>query len=200
MSLICFTNGSLAREEVAKKFDLTWEAFANAIVEQTRPGNDFNFLLPYFVPENTPKLLKPCVRYFGANAYVTGRDAALAARAIVESQAITMRIHSDWIGQRPEVLLVTGGASRNPGILRVLADVFQAELGTLSVGNSSALGGALRAAHAIEGRSFDELAQTFAAPDPGSMVRPNPDVKGIYAELAGRFQEKLDELLTETKD
>ena len=73
---------------------------------------------------------------------------------MVEAQALSMRLHSAFIGQPPARILVTGGASKNPGILRVLADVFQAEIVPLRVSNSSALGGALRAAQAVEGRPW----------------------------------------------
>jgi xylulokinase len=196
MSLICFTNGSLAREEIAKRFHLSWDAFARAILEETKPGNNGSFLLPYFVPETTPKLLDPEVRYFGSDGFRSGTAPEVAARAIVESQAISMRIHSDWIGEKPETLLITGGASRNKGILQVLADVFQAELRTLSVGNSSALGGALRAAEAAGAANFGELAARFSAPDPGLIVKPDPGTRGAYEELQGRFGEKLNELLS----
>jgi xylulokinase len=194
MSLICFTNGSLAREEVAKKFSLGWDEFASAILERTHPGNGGSFLLPYFVPETTPRLLAPCVRLFGSDAFVAWKDADAAARGIVESQAISMRCHSDWIGESPSRLLVTGGASRNPGILRVLSDVFQAELRTLSVGNSSALGGALRAAQALESLPWPSLFESFAAPDPGLAITPSADVKSLYDDLAAAYRARLSEV------
>jgi xylulokinase len=195
MSLICFTNGSLAREEVAKKHELSWDAFSHAILEETVPGNGGSFMLPYFVPETTPRLLRPTPRYFGSEAFMAQKEPAAAARGIVESQAISMRLHSDWIGERPEALLVTGGASRNRGILQVLADVFEAELRTFSVGNSSALGGAMRAAHVVERTSWDDLAKKFAAPDPGSSVQPNPAASSAYGELRARFKEELAKIL-----
>ncbi len=157
MSLACFANGSLAREEIAHRFALSWDEFATAIIERTKPGNGGNILLPYFVPEITPRVLKASPRWFGSDAFVAGRDGAAAARAVVEAQALTMRLHSDWIGEAMTMVLVTGGASKNRGLLRVLADVFQATILPLRVSNSSALGGALRAAHGVEGCSWDGL-------------------------------------------
>jgi xylulokinase len=59
MCLICFANGSLAREKVAARVGLDWPGFERAILEQTRPGNGGALLLPYFVPEMTPKILSP---------------------------------------------------------------------------------------------------------------------------------------------
>src|SRR5690606_31431483 len=157
MCLICFANGSLAREKVAEQAGYDWQSFARAILEETAPGNGGNLMLPFFVPEMTPKVLKPEVRRFGSPDFVAGNDKKALARAVVEAQALSMQHHSRWIGETPTRLLVTGGASKNRGILQVLADVFEAEIRTLSVGNSSALGGALRAAQAALACSWAEL-------------------------------------------
>jgi len=191
MSLICFANGSLAREAIRDRFGLSWSDFERAIREQTRPGNDGNAMLPFFVPEMTPKVGAPKVELFGDDDFVAWRKPAATVRAIVEAQALSMKHHSDWIGERPTSILVTGGASRNRGILQIIADVFQAELKTLAISKSSALGGALRAAQAVEGTSFKELAATFAAPDPSLDVRPDPATKAVYDELGARFAERL---------
>lgn len=195
MSLACFSNGSLAREEIARKFGLSWSDFASAIVERTKPGNGGNLLLPYFVPEITPRVLKASPRWFGSEAFVAGKDAAAGARAVVEAQAISMRIHSEWIGEAPKTVLVTGGASRNQGLLRVLADVFQAVIMPLAVSNSSALGGALRAAQAAGGGAWDDLFARFAPPERDLRVEPNPATQPVYRDLAAAFQQRLKEIL-----
>lgn len=194
MSLVCFANGSLAREQIARKFNLDWAEFARAIIERTQPGNGGNLLLPYFVPEITPKLLDPKVAWFGSDAFVAGRDADAAARAIVEAQALSMRLHSDWIGETTDTILVTGGASKNPGILRVLADVFQARIVPLRVSNSSALGGALRAAQAVEkhpSHNWDDLYVRFSAPSHELKVEPNRQAAGVYEQLGGELAQRI---------
>jgi xylulokinase len=194
MSLACFSNGSLAREEIARRCGLSWDQFASAIVEQTKPGNSGNMLLPYFVPEITPRVLQASPRWFGSEAFVAGKDAAASARAVVEAQAISMRLHSEWIGETMKTVLVTGGASRNKGLLRVLADVFQAVIMPLAVSNSSALGGALRAAQAVGGLGWDDLFARFAPPDRDLGVEPNPSTQSIYKEMAAQFQQRLKQL------
>jgi xylulokinase len=194
MCLICYSNGSLAREAVAKKVGLDWPGFERAILEGTRPGNTGNLMLPFFVPEITPRLSSPAVRLFGSPDFEEWRAPAEAARAVVESQALSMQHHSDWIGERPSQILVTGGAAKNRGILQVIADVFQAELRTLSVANSSALGGALRAANAAGGHAFAELAARFSAPDATRSVRPTQGSDKAYDALRSLYAEKLAEL------
>jgi len=155
-------------------------------------------LLPYFVPEITPRLSAPAERWFGTPEFVAGKDAAAAARAVVEAQALSMRIHSAFIGQPPSRILVTGGASKNPGILRVLADVFQAEIVPLRVSNSSALGGALRAAQAVEGQAWRDLYARFAAPDIDRRVTPDQGSKVTYEGLKAQLQDRLKDLLAQT--
>jgi len=195
MSLACFSNGSLAREEITRRFGLTWDAFASAIVDKTKPGNDGNMLLPYFVPEITPRVLKAAPRWFGSEAFVAGKDGAAAARAVVEAQALSMRLHSDWIGEAMTTVLVTGGASKNKGLLRVLADVFQATIMPLSVSNSSALGGALRAAQGVDGSAWQTLYAQFSPPDRDLAVEPNPSARAVYQQLGATFEKRIKEVL-----
>lgn len=191
MCLICFANGSLAREKVAEKAGLSWDAFARGILEETQPGNQGNLMLPFFIPEMTPKLLAPKVELFGSERFKTWQEPAALARGIVEAQALSMQRHSDWIGEQPKLVRVTGGASKNRGIRQVLADVFGAEIRALSVGNSSALGGALRAAEAIGKVPFASLYEAFAATDPSSNVSPAPGATACYGELRQKLLERL---------
>ncbi len=191
MCLICFANGSLAREKVASKVGLSWEAFERAILEETRAGNQGNLMLPFFIPEMTPKLLAPKVELFGSERFVAWQEPASLARAIVEAQALSMQRHSDWIGEQPKVIRVTGGASKNRGIRQVLADVFDAEIRMLTVGNSAALGGALRAAEAAGAASFPALFASFAATDSARDVSPAPGASAQYGELRQKLLERL---------
>ncbi|HEY2407815.1 MAG TPA: FGGY family carbohydrate kinase [Polyangiaceae bacterium] len=186
MCLICFANGSLAREAVATRAGLSWPAFEQAILRESRPGNEQQRMLPYFVPEMTPKVFEPRVELSGSPEFVAWQEPAALARAVVEAQALSMQHHSAFIGEAPRNLRVTGGAAKNRGILQVLADVFGAEICTLSlVRNSSALGGALRAAHAVEKKPWSELYARFAAPNP---ERLKPSVKpDVYDALRAAF-------------
>jgi xylulokinase len=196
MALVCFANGSLAREEIARRFGLDWDAFARAILESTKPGNGGNLLLPYFVPEITPRLAAPVPRWFGSPAFVAGREPAAAARAVVEAQALSLRLHAAFIGEAVDTILVTGGASRNGAILRVLADVFQARIVPLAVAsNSSALGAALRAAQAFEGVPWPALFARFSAPDEARAVLPDPSTRAVYEDLGTQFAARIAEMV-----
>jgi len=194
MCLISFANGSLAREEVARRVGLSWPAFEAGILQQTKPGNDDNSMLPYFFPEMTPRLLEARVELEGSEAFRAFRDPPANARAIVEAQALSMQRHSDWIGEHPKSVRVTGGASKNRGILQVLADVFDARIETLSVSNSAALGGALRAAHVGSGLPWAELYARFAVPDSTARVESSPDSVRAYTGPRAKFARKMQAL------
>ncbi len=197
MSLICFSNGSLAREAVAQRFELDWARFESAILRETKPGNGGNFMLPFFAPETTPRLADPKPQLFGSPDFVAWKSPAAAVRAVVEAQALSMHRYSDWIGHVPERLLLTGGASRNAAIRRVIADVFQTPVQVLEVANASALGGALRAAQAVGGHDFDALFARFVKLDRTGAVEPNAAAAPAYAELRERYDEKLRALAPE---
>jgi len=195
MALICVANGSLAREEVARRAGLDWSAFARGILEQTKPGNGGNLMMPFFVPEITPRLAAPAPRWLGAAAFVAGQEPAASARAVVEAQALNLRLHAAFVGESVDTILVTGGASQNPAILRILADVFQSRIVPLAVGNSSALGAALRAAQAAEGVPWPTLFSKFCAPDEAREVRPDPSTQAVYEELGTRFAGQVAEMV-----
>ncbi|MCU0595340.1 MAG: FGGY family carbohydrate kinase [Desulfobacterota bacterium] len=122
MALVCFKNGSLAREAVKNSYGLSWDDFSRILLE-TQPGNQGRIMLPYFLPEITPLVLKPGVRRFGG---LTAEDVRGNVRAVAEAQAMAMYLHSGWIGSRPKRILVTAGGSENRGLLTVLSHVFGA--------------------------------------------------------------------------
>jgi sugar (pentulose or hexulose) kinase len=72
--------------------------------------------------------------------------------------------------------------------------VFQATIMPLSVSNSSALGGALRAAQAVEGRAWKDLYATFSPPERSLAVKPDPSTKAIYQDLATNFAKQLSQI------
>lgn len=187
MSLICFKNGSLARERIRDMFGLDWNGFSRSL-RTTAPGNDGRLMLPYFEPEIVPRVLTPGVRRFGLRE----DDAAGNCRAVVEAQMLSMRLHSAWMDVRPERIFATGGASRNQEILQVMADVHECPVFRFEVANSAALGAALRAAHAWHAHvgqplEWDDVVRGFCDPVPGSEIRPRPETASVYGPLLERF-------------
>jgi xylulokinase len=187
MGLTCFSNGSLARERVRDRYGLTWDGFAQAL-DRTPPGNGGGMMLPWFDPEITPLVRQPGVHHQG----VDPADADANVRAVVEAQQLAMALHSRWMAVAIDTIYATGGAAANARILQVMADVFGAAVHRFDVGNSAALGAALRALHAdrdAEGRPlrWEEVVAGLTEPAAGSRVDPDPQRQAIYRELLPRY-------------
>ena len=188
LSLICFANGSLAREAVKREHGLEWGWFDGDAFARTPPGNRGNRLLPWFVPEITPRVPIAGVRRGGEAAFVERRtDPATEVRAVVEAQVLALRLHSAWMPGEPDHLRVTGGGAASAGYRQVLADVFQRPVRRLAVGNSSALGAALRAAEADGAGSWDALTDRFCPTREES--EPVPDRQPVYEEALRAYRE-----------
>ncbi len=189
MSLICFKNGSLARERVRDRFGLDWDGFDEAL-RATPPGNDGKVMLPWFEPEITPNVLEAGERLYGVDA----DDGPGLVRAVVEGQMASMVLHSRWMGVTTREIYATGGASRNREILQVMANVHGAEVFPFRVGNSAALGAALRAWHADrvadgEEVSWDDIIAGFAEPVREERVSPDPDAHATYRRFVELYAE-----------
>jgi xylulokinase len=182
MCLICFKNGSLAREKVKDECGADWDYFGGAACAETAPGNGGNIMLPYFAPEITPLSTASGAQYTGP-AFASGRaSSAVKIRAVLEAQALSLRFHSSWMGAHFDAVRLTGGASKCGGFRKILADVFQCVIERISVPDSAALGAAMRAANVCGAVPLDDLYAKFCAPA-GEAVKPDPKNKALYDSM-----------------
>jgi len=182
MSLVCVRNGSLAREAIRRECGhADWPAFSAAV--DAAPAA-VAAVLPMEEPEITPR------RAAGRLAFGAAATAATLPRAAVEGQALSLRLHSRWVGTPTTQLLLTGGASENPSVAKIFADVFGAPVLRLAVSDSAALGAALRAAEAACGARMADLEAVFCAPAPG-VVQPNPALRPAYDALEAQLARAL---------
>jgi xylulokinase len=186
MFLICFKNGSLAREQVKDRYGLTWDDFSE-ILMQTPPGNNDRIMLPYFMPEITPLVLEPEVLRFGG---LSDDDVKANVRAVAEAQAMAMYRHSGWTGRRPQSIIVTAGGSENRGLLKVISRVFGTEVRSFEIKESAALGAAIRAAHCClknKGSkiSWNELTASCLNQTAAEVITTSPAEVEIYHHKNG---------------
>jgi xylulokinase len=183
MSLICYKNGSLAREKVKSKFHLSWTEFSE-ILTKTPPGNFGKIMLPYFLPEIVPSVLDPQVYRFGFEE----NDREGNVRAIIEAQFLSMKLHSQWIKEKPIQIYATGGASENKEILQVAADIFNRDIVKFAITDSAALGAAIRSIKSyydVIGNSINwEKIIDEILPFQGSeLIKARPQFKRLYADM-----------------
>jgi xylulokinase len=188
MTLICFKNGSLAREKIRALYGIAdWKQFGE-LLKQTEPGNHGGILLPWFEAEIVPRVNTPGIHRFDLDE----KDVAANCRAIFEAQMLSMRLHSRWMKVSPEQIYATGGASNDVALLQVMADVLNCRVLRIEVSKSAALGAALQAAHgwlvaAGEKPTWEKLVAGFTAPVPGSEIRPNAQAAKIYDQLVEKY-------------
>ena len=105
---------------------------------------------------------------------------------------MSMRLHSQWMKVAPEKILATGGASNNPQLLQVMADVMNCRVERIEVSKSAALGAALQAAHgwlvqAGKKPKWEKIVAGFTKPIPNSEIRPNPKAAKVYDRLIKKY-------------
>jgi xylulokinase len=186
MNLVCFRNGSLAREWARTEYGLDWDTVA-MLLEET-PGNDGWLMLPWLEVETTPRIAHAGLRRFGFDRFDAGRN----IRGLIEGQMMAIANHAAAVTGAIDRVIATGGASINRAILQVMANVFGVDVYRLDVENSAALGAALRAYHADrlaagEPISWKTVVSGFTDPLPGHRVSPNPQHVALYAELRRNY-------------
>ncbi len=183
MSLLCFKNGSLAREAIRQQYQLTWEQFSTCL-EATPPGNHGAMMLPWVSSEIVPKVEHAGVQRFSLEK----TDVNANCRAVIEAQMMAMSSHATAAGLRPTSIRATGGGSQNTAILQIMANVFGCPVDVLqTTSNSSALGAVLRAIFAIENISWAETAQAFTGVQQASKILPDAEAVQIYQEMKKNY-------------
>ena len=186
MALTCFANGSLARERVRDLHQLDWDGFSRMLAAAPA-GNGGGMLAPWFVPEITPPVPQAGPRWKDLDP----SDAPRAVRAVVEGQAMAMRIHSRWIAPAVSTIRVTGGAAGNQAILQVIADVFDSELVRIAPSNAASLGAALRAYHAARLAAGSPVAWPDVVAgfsEPNLRVSPRAAAAAVYRERLPEYE------------
>ena len=187
MSLICFRNGSLAREALRDDLGVDWSAFEKNALAETSGSAGQNLTLPFYGAEITPRhdFHSP------VTSFAEEPTPALRIRSLLEGQFLNMRLHSAWMGVETKSIRLTGGASKNDGIAQLVADVFQAPVERLDVANSAALGAALIAA-AADGNDLLKLQEIFCKPSAESLLQPQRLLAGKYSTALEEFGKLLE--------
>jgi xylulokinase len=202
MALLCYKNGSLAREAVRDQLGGSWQIFDTAL-DASQPGNGGRVGVYHFLPEITPRRSQGVVRLAADGTSLAAfPDTRADARAIIEGQMLAKRLHAEQLGltrASDARTLVTGGASQNSRILSIIANVFSSDVFTLQQSNSAALGGAYMARWGLDllrmsGRqrrpTFAE--STSAAVGAERVCSPSADTAAVYDVLLPRYKAAED--------
>lgn len=137
LSLVCVTNGSLARDRVRRECGVDWRYFDETAWTGTCDTSEVAF--PYYVEETAPRHAATGIE---ANFDWLSADSSRRIRAVVEGQIRNLHEQSRGMGEIRS-LRVVGGASKSPGILSVVKRVFGVPVIKLEASCSVAVGGAI---------------------------------------------------------
>jgi xylulokinase len=202
IAMLCYKNGSLAREKVRDQHaQSSWDKY-NELVEHSPPGN--NNTLGFYFP--SPEIIPPNVQgeFFydvsDASSPVPKKDMPNEAhpRSILESQLLSIKARVLEIlpegAKPPHRLIITGGSSANQTILQLAADVLGMEAYVATSGKeAAAIGGAQLARYAWwKGRNggngtFEEMVS--GDPETARLVaKPRPGVFNVYEGLVEPYR------------
>ncbi len=188
LPLLCTMNVTVATEMVRQGFGLNHAQLA-AAASKVPPGSGGLLLLPYLEGERTPNVPDGTGVFFGISPRTFNREHF--ARAAMEGVTLGMNYglrRLSQLGVHPKQIRATGGGANSRLWRQMMADIFDAEVVTLKVGEGAAYGAALQALWCWrrtlgERVSMADLTDRFVQLHRSQTAEPNPQNTIIYREL-----------------
>ncbi len=199
LPLLCTMNVTVATEMVRTDFKQTHARFERTAA-RAPVGADGLLLLPYLEGERTPNVPDGTGVFFGVRPATF--TAAHFARAAMEGVTLGMnyglRRLAD-LGVKANQIRATGGGAHSKLWRQIMADVFNAEVVTLKVGEGAAYGAALQALWCWRNQrgekvGIEAITDEFVALNPAQTARPKKANVAVYAALQG-LQDELSRAL-----
>jgi xylulokinase len=190
LPLLCTMNVTVATEMVRQDFGWSHEKYA-AEAGRIPAGSNGLLLLPYFEGERTPNVPDGTGVWFGVSQ--RNFEAGHFARAAMEGVTLGMNYglrRLAELGVQPTQIRATGGGARSRVWRQIMADVFNAPVVTLKVGEGAAYGAALQALWCWrlqqgEKVSISDITDAFVEVNPSETAEPNPEDVPVYSRLQG---------------
>ncbi|HKS38714.1 MAG TPA: xylulokinase [Verrucomicrobiae bacterium] len=199
LPLLCTMNVTVATEMVRRDFGWTHEKF-DAAVSKGPAGADGLILLPYPEGERTPNVPAGTGVFFGVAPRTF--TAEHYARATMEGVTLGMNYglrRLAELGVKPKQIRATGGGARSKVWRQIMADIFNAEVVALKVGEGAAYGAALQALWCWRRQEGDkvgisDITDQFIQLNRAETARPQARAVAVYRE-AQALQEELSRAL-----
>ena len=188
LPLLCTMNVTVATEMVRGHYGWTHAAFEKA-ARRVAPGSDGLILLPYLEGERTPNVPDGTGVWLGASQRTS--TPGHFARAAMEGVTMGMNYgltRLSKLGVKPTQIRATGGGANSKLWRQIMADVFNAEVVTLKVGEGAAYGAALQALwswqrQSGEDVSINDLTDRFVTLNGNQRATPNAAAVETYRNL-----------------
>ncbi|HTL59615.1 MAG TPA: xylulokinase [Candidatus Limnocylindrales bacterium] len=190
LPLLCTMNVTVATEMVRDDFGWSHEKYA-AEAARVPAGSNGLLLLPYFEGERTPNVPDGTGVWFGVNqkTFEAGHFARAAMEGVTLGMSYGLRRLAE-LGVKPTQIRATGGGAKSKLWRQIMADVFDAEVVTLKVGEGAAYGAALQALwcwRRQEGEkiSIGNITDRFVELNTAETAEPDKRGVEVYRELQG---------------
>jgi len=188
LPLLCTMNVTVATEMIREHYGFSHDEYEKAAAK-VPAGSEGLVLLPYLEGERTPNLPDGTGVWFGANTRTHRRG--YFARAAMEGVTMGMNygLHRlAKLGVKAKQIRATGGGARSKLWRQIMADVFNAEVVTLAVGEGAAYGAALQAMWCRRRKygeriSISDLSDQFVRLNARETARPKKCNVMIYREI-----------------
>jgi xylulokinase len=188
LPLLCTMNVTVATEMVRKDFGIEHAEYEK-MAAKAPAGCDGLFLLPYLEGERTPNVPDGTGAYIGVTQKTF--NAQYFARATMEGVTLGMNYglrRLAELGVKPTQIRATGGGAKSKLWRQIMADVFNAEVVTLKVGEGAAYGAALQALWAWrraqgEDVKISEITNAFVHLNNAERAEPKEKNVAVYREL-----------------
>jgi len=188
LPLQCTMNVTVATELIRKDFKWTHAQY-EAAARKAPAGSDGLLLLPYLEGERTPNVPDGTGVYFGVRAGTFTEKHF--ARATMEGVTLGMNYglrRLEKLGVKPTQIRATGGGANSKLWRQIMADVFNAQVVTLKVGEGAAYGAALQALWSLRNNqggnvSIEEITDRFVKLNTRETAEPNPENVAVYREV-----------------
>lgn len=192
MSMLCFKNGSIPRQEVCDRLCKgSWDTF-NERLQATTAGNHGNMAIYFTEVEILPHAKGVHMRN-GNGECVSSLTPDEEIRGVVEGQFLAKKCHAQSFGYLPgssSKILATGGASKNKYILQILSDVFNLPVYVLATtANSACMGCIYRCKQADLGGTKEGFLEAVKDLLPPQLIcQPIADNVLVYNSMLQRYK------------
>jgi xylulokinase len=199
LPLVCTMNVTVATEHARNMFGLDHRGVEEEI-SGTPVGSGGLLLLPYLTGERTPNVPNGSGVLYGLTPVTFKRGHLL--RSAMEGATLGLNYGLNRLralGISPKEIRLTGGGSKNRAWRQIAADVFNAEIVTLTEEEGAAYGAALQAMWTYrqsrgEDVSISGITDDLVEVDEESRVHPEPFSVKQYEKLQ-RLQDQLSQTM-----
>jgi D-xylulose kinase len=188
LPLLCTMNVTVATEMVRRDFKWTHQGLDSAVAKAPAGASGL-LLLPYLEGERTPNVPDGTGTFVGVTPKTF--TAEHFARAAMEGVTLGMNYglrRLAALGVQPTQIRATGGGANSKVWRQIMADVFNAEVVTLKVGEGAAFGAALQALWCWrraqgENVSITDITDQFVQLNKSESAQPKAANVRVYQEL-----------------